>query len=192
MSLQHDDCGGFARHSTSHPRHLIHEVFTLSHSHLAIRHLIRQIDEYAARRQGGRTIPDWLTGFIQHAAELFEPFRGMARPGFECAFVEARWEISIFLGKTERVGGPDDGAQSPVNFSFDVQRLIGLFDEIQSVRWNAFPDCGLCAEEQIDLSFLVAEGVVSGEPVALQVLAGPPEDAGPALKQYGDGSYVTF
>lgn len=133
-----------------------------------------------------------MTGFIQHAAELFEPFRGVARPGFECAFGEGRWEISLFLGKTERVGGPDDGAQSPVNFKFDVRGLVGLFDEVESVRWNAFPDCGPCEENSIDLSFLVAEGTVQGAPVALQILAGPPEEAGPALKQYDDGSYVTI
>jgi hypothetical protein len=163
----------------------------LSHSHLVIRHLIRQIDEYAARRQGGRAIPDWLTGFIQHAAELFEPFSGVARPGFECAFSENRWEVSIFLGKTERVGGPDDGAQSPVNFKFDVQGLIGLFDAVESVRWNAFPDVGPCGEDLIDLSFLTAQGLVQGESVSLQVLAGPPENAGPALKQFDDGSYAT-
>lgn len=132
-----------------------------------------------------------MTGFIQHAAEQFEPFRGVARPGFECAFGEGRWEISLFLGKTERVGGRDDGAQSPVNFKFDVRGLIDLFDELDSVRWNAFPDCGAYVDEVVDLSFLVAEGTVQGSPVALQILAGPPEDAGPALKQYDDGSYAT-
>jgi hypothetical protein len=153
--------------------------------------LIRQVDEYAARRQGGRKIPDWLSGFVQHAAELFEPFSGMARPGFECTRGEDRWEISIFLGKTERVGGPDDGAQSPVNFSFDVHGLSRLFDQLTAVRWKACPDCGIGDDDAIDLSFLLAEGTVQGEPVSLQVHAGPPEGAGPALKRYDDGSYAT-
>lgn len=163
----------------------------MSHSHLAIRHLIRQVEEYAARRPSGRKVPEWLAGFVQHAAELFEPFSGVARPGFECCRGEDRWEISIFLGTTEHVGGPDDGAQSPVNFSFDVHGLMKLFDSVQAIRWNAFPDVGVCSDEPIDLSFLIAEGTVQGEAISLQVLAGPPEGAGPALKRYDDGSYVT-
>ena len=164
----------------------------MSHSHLAIRHLIRQVEDYAARRQQGRKTPDWLAGFVQQAAELFEPFSGMARPGFECRRDEDRWEISIFLGKTERVGGPDDGHLSPVNFSFDVHGLSRLFEQLTSLRWNAFPDkSGLEDEHAIDLSFLLAEGTVQGEQVSLQVHSGPPEGAGPALKRYDDGSYVT-
>ncbi|MBL8850797.1 MAG: hypothetical protein JNG89_14040 [Planctomycetaceae bacterium] len=163
----------------------------MSHSHLAIRHLIRQVDNYAARKQQGRKTPEWLAGFVQRAADLFEPFSGMARPGFECFRSDDRWEISIFLGKTERVGGPADGHQSPVNFSFDVHALCGLFEPLNTLRWNAFPDCGLEDEQAIDLSFLLAEGIVQGESVSLQVHAGPPESAGPALKRYDDGSYVT-
>lgn len=164
----------------------------MSHSHLAIRHLIRQVDEYMARRQSGRKTPEWLAGFIQQAAELFEPFSGMARPGFECIRGEDRWEISIFLGKTERVGGPDDGQQSPVNFSFDVHALTRLFEQLQTLRWNAFPDCGMDEDlPEIELSFLLAEGMVRGEHVSLQVHSGPPEGAGPALKRYDDGSYAT-
>lgn len=163
----------------------------VSHSHLAIRHLIRQVDDYAARRQSGKKIPAWLTDFVQRAAELFVPFSGVARPGFECRRGEDRWEISIFLGKTESVGGPDDGAQAPVNFSYDIHGLTRVFEQLNAIRWNAFPDCGGCTDDALDLSFLVAEGTVQGELVSLQVHAGPPEGTGPALKRYDDGSFAT-
>lgn len=163
----------------------------MSHSHLAIRHLIRQVDDYALRRSAGRKLPDWLTAFVQQAADLFEPFSGVARPGFECCRDEDRWEISMFLGKTEAVGGRDDGAQTAVNFSFNVHGLTRLFEDLHTLRWNAFPDCGGCVGEMLDLSFLVAEGLVGGEPVSLQIHAGPPEDAGPGLKQYNDGSVAS-
>lgn len=163
----------------------------MSHSHLAIRHLIRQVDDYAARRSGARKLPDWLTAFVQQAADLFEPFSGVARPGFECRREADRWEISVFLGKTEAVGGRDDGAQTAVNFAFDVHGLMRLFGTLHTLRWNAFPDCGGCVDEMLDLSFLLAEGAVHGEQVSLQIHAGPPDDAGPGLKQYDDGSVVS-
>src|SRR4029079_2529583 len=111
--------------------------------------------DYAARRQSGRKLPEWLTDFVQHAAELFEPFRGVARPGFECRRADDRWETCVFLGNTESVGGPDDGAQSHVNFSYNVQGLTKLFESLQTLRWNAFPDFGGCVDEGLELSFLV-------------------------------------
>ena len=162
----------------------------MSHSHLAIRHLIRQVEEYAGRR-GERKAPAWVVEFVEQAAALFEPFSGVARPGFECCRAENRWEIALFLGKTEVVGGPDDGHLSPVNFMFDVAALSRLFERVDALRWNAFPDCHVCNEGEMDLSFLVAEGQVRGELVSVQVHAGPPNAAGPALKRDTDGSYVT-
>lgn len=162
----------------------------MSHSHLAIRHLIRQVEEYAARDPARPGLPDWLGQFIQRAAELFEPFSGVARPGFECCRAEERWEIALFLGKTEHVGGPEDGAQSAVNFSFDVLRLTALFERLETLRWSAFPDCHVY-DDAVDLSFLLAEGTVNGQRLTLQVHAGPPDCAGPALRRYSDGSYVT-
>jgi hypothetical protein len=162
----------------------------LSHSHLAIRHLIRQVEDYAGRR-GERKAPAWVVEFVEQAAALFEPFSGVARPGFECCRAEDRWEIALFLGKTEVVGGPNDGHLSPVNFMFDVAALSRLFARVDALRWNAFPDCHVCNEGEMDLSFLVAEGEVKGELVSVQVHAGPPHAAGPALKRYSDGSYVT-
>ncbi len=162
----------------------------MSHSHLAIRHLIRQVEESAGRR-GERKPPAWLADFVESAAGLFEPFSGIARPGFECRRGEDRWEIALFLGKTEVVGGPQDGELTPVNFMFDAAGLSRLFERLDTLRWNAFPDCHVCSEEELDLSFLIAEGLVQGELVSVQIHAGPPHAAGPAMKRYSDGSYVT-
>ena len=162
----------------------------LSHSHLAVRHLIRQVEEFAGRR-GERKAPAWVTEFVEQAAGLFEPFSGIARPGFECFRAEDRWEIALFLGKTEVVGGANDGHLSPVNFMFDAAGLTRLFERLDTLRWNAFPDCHVCEDEAMDLSFLVAEGQVQGELGSVPVHAGPPHAAGPALKRYSDGSYVT-
>ncbi len=163
----------------------------MSHSHLPIRHLLRQVEKHAGRRQPALKVPDWLTEFVQQAADLFEPFQGVARPGYECVHGEDRWEIGLFLGRTEVVGGPLDGDQLPVNFRFDLAGLAKLFEPLEVLRWNAFPDCHDCSDDALDLSCIIAEGRVNGVHVSLQVHSGPPEAAGPALKRYADGSYTT-
>lgn len=136
-------------------------------------------------------VPDWLTGFVQEVADLFEPFHGVARPGYECVHSEDRWEVSMFLGRTEVVGGPLDGEESPVNFRFDLAGLTRLFTPLAALRWNAFPEPHICGEDGADLSFVIAEGEVQGAAVSLQIHAGPPHDMGPALKRHADGSYTT-
>lgn len=162
----------------------------MSHSHLPVQHLIRQVETYGQRRQTQQRVPDWLLSFVHDVAGRFEPFSGVARPGFECTQSDERWEVSVFLGKTELVGGALDGATLPVNFRFDLQGLMSAFDELSSLQWNAFPDCCVCEEEVLDLSFVSAEGRIGGNAVHVQIHAGPPETAAPALKQHPDGRFT--
>ena len=162
----------------------------MSHSHLAVQHLIRQVQAYSSRRESQQRVPDWLLSFVRQVAERFEPFSGVARPGYECRQADDRWEVSVFLGKMELVGGARDGAAVPVNFRFDLQGLIGLFDQINALNWNAFPDCCACEEDVLDLSFISAEGLVGNEAVNVQIHAGPPETAAPAMRQHSDGSFT--
>jgi len=159
----------------------------LPHSHLAIRHLIRQLEDHGRRPSAAP--PTWLEEFIVAAAELFEPFQGAARPGFECVRSGERWEVSVFLGLMEHVGGPLDGERVAVNFRFDLKSLAALFDEFETLRWNAFPNCVALDEPAVDLSFVLAEGIVNSEPISLQVHAGPPDPLEPSLKKHADGRY---
>jgi hypothetical protein len=162
----------------------------LSHSHLPVQHLIRQVEAYGERRQSQQRLPEWLLSFVHNVAERFEPFSGVARPGYECQQVDERWEVSVFLGKMELVGGAQDGAAVPVNFRFDLRGLMSIFDELTSIQWNAFPDCCAYQDDVLDLSFISAEGLVGGQPVIVQIHAGPPETATPALRQHADGSFT--
>ena len=162
----------------------------MSHSHLAMQHLIRQVEVYSERRDSQQRVPEWLLSFVHDVASRFEPFNGMARPGYECRQEDDRWEVAIFLGKTELVGGAQDGATIPVNFCFDLQGLMSAFDEISSFQWNAFPDCCVYEDDVLDLSFISAEGLVGGKTVIVQIHAGPPETASPALRQHADGSFT--
>lgn len=162
----------------------------MTHSHLAVQHLIKQVEAYGERRQAQQRIPDWLLAFVHDVAGRFEPFSGVARPGYEWTRSDDRWEVSVFLGKMELVGGARDGAAVPVNFRFDLHGLIAAFDEVASVQWNAFPDCCAYEDDVLDLSFVSAEGLVRGEPVSVQIHAGPPDTAATALRQHSDGSFT--
>lgn len=139
------------------------------------------------RRPAKPTLPEWLVEFINTVSERFEPFSGVARVGFECQKSENGWEIALFLGEHEVVGGADDGHVKPVNFRFDLNQLSNCFDHVTQVFWNVFPNSHVCQEVVSDLSFVTIEGHVQTQQVRLQLHAGPPDTAGPALRQYPDG-----
>jgi len=154
------------------------------HSYLPIRHLIREL-ELRGRRQPSVTPPDWLVTFLIETAELFEPFAGTARAGYECRRTDDGWEAALFLGANEVVGGAQDGRVRPINFRFDLRSLAQRFERVDSLSWNAFPEP--YADEEGDLSFLSAVGMIRGELVRLQIHARAPEETGPAMRVFADG-----
>ncbi len=157
------------------------------HSHLPIRHLIRSVEERRKSGEGQPTLPSTLTTFVAGICELFEPFTGVARAGYECMYGEDRWEVAVFLGATEAVGGAADGSLVPANFRFDVLELVRRFDRITSLTWNAIPNGhAFLAESQME-SFLTVEGSGAGHDLSMQVHAVAPEAIGPAMRQYVDG-----
>jgi len=157
------------------------------HSHLAIRHLIRHIAERRQNGIGQPVLPRELVEFIDDVCQLFEPFSGVARAGYECLFGGDRWELSVFLGEHELLGGAHDGDRQAVNFRFDVQRLATLFERTDAVRWNALPHNYLADDDDQFESFLTVEGVARGQRIALQVHAQAPAKIGPAMRQHRDG-----
>jgi len=159
----------------------------VSHSHLAIRHLVRQLETSGPRKISKPQLPAWLVQFVEQFSERFEPFSGIARVGYQCLRSDDAWELSLFLGEHEIIGGPGDGERHSVNFRFDLFQLTRHFETVQNVSWNAFPNSSVCFEEIADLSFLTIEGIVQGERLRVQIHAGPSEPTGPAMRQYGDG-----
>lgn len=156
----------------------------LAHSHLVIRHLVKGL-EARGRENLEIPLPDAISAFVDQVADLFEPFSGEARVGYECAFEDDSWEISMYLGAREIVGGPLDGRQEPHNFRFNLQGLFDQFQSIQSFLWNAMPHSPLM---EPGLSFVVVEGTVAGQMVRLQLHPTAPDEAGPAMREYADGS----
>jgi hypothetical protein len=157
----------------------------LSHSHLAVRHLIRQLEIRGRSRPSTLAAPQWLAEFLNAAAEAFEPFEGEARVGYECRLADDGWETTLFLGRQEIVGGPHDGEQRAVDFRFDLQPVLTAFDRVDSLSWHASPE--RADSENEDGSFLEIAGAVGGEPLRLQVLSAAPASVKSAMRVYADG-----
>jgi len=149
-----------------------------------IRHLVQGL-EARGREAIDIRIPEVIQAFVTNVADLFEPFSGAARVGYECNFADESFEISMFVGARETVGGQYDGRQEPQNFRFNLQGLFDRFDSIQSFLWNAMPHSPLNDE---GLSFVVVEGLVQGHVVRLQLHPTAPEEMGPAIREYLDGT----
>lgn len=141
----------------------------------------------AGRRPSRPELPVWLRKFADNVSQRFEPFSGVARVGYECVQSEGVWELAVFLGETEIMGGAEDGELRPINFRFDLKDLAMEFQTVHSMHWNAFPNSHVCFELMADLSFLSIEGMVEGQLVRLQLHAGPPDSVGPGIREYQDG-----
>lgn len=164
----------------------------MSHSHLTIQHLLKQVELYSSRRGTKRVPrPEWVDELIDQVAELFEPLTDVGRVGFDFQPNDERDEIGFYLGCTEIVGGRDDGERRHVNFQFDVLRLQSLFTSVERFIWNVLPE-GEAAAEDITtsprFSFLTLDGKFHDHAVRLLVYGIAPDQAGPGLRQFADGT----
>jgi hypothetical protein len=158
----------------------------LIHSHIPVQHLIRQVEDLRARRGQRDARPAWVTRFIDEIADCFDPHNEVGRVGFECRPDDNVWTVTLYLGRTEIIGGPEDGVSRPTCFHFDVAAALKRYEAVQQLQWTARPQPwgdGAGA----DGSQLTIQGLVSGQPLRLVVMSTPPEDAGPAFRQYPDG-----
>lgn len=159
----------------------------MSHSHLALQHLIHKVDSPEYRASRGKT-PPWLSEFVDQVAELFEPFVDLGRVGFECAAGVDRWEVGMYLGGTEFVGGKTDGEVRFVAFQFDLSRLREAFESIDSFVWNVYPP-GTQLDDPEQVTCVVVVGKFRSAAIRLRIYASSPESAGPGMRQYTDGSW---
>lgn len=163
----------------------------VSHSHIPINHLLKQIETSGAARGNRDVRPDWVARLIERTAEMFEPLTGVGRVGFQCQLAEDCWVVGLYLGATEIVGGREDGKSKYVNFEVNLDKLKAQFDRIDEFYWSAFPSPTNDAAAQAR-SFITLGGTVEGNPLRLQVFSIPPEDAGPGLKQFPNGKFEPF
>ena len=104
---------------------------------MVVNHLLRQAEEYRARRKNRDIRPKWVARLINEVAELFEPLAGVARVGFECRLDDDCWSVGMYLGTTEVVGGRDDGLSRFIDFQFDVLQVLDFFSDRKSTRLNS-------------------------------------------------------
>jgi hypothetical protein len=93
------------------------------------------------------------------------------------------WEVRMYLGATEIVGGKDDGQSQLVSFELDVARLNQAFTHVDAAHWTVSG-----GTDGTNSSFLTVRGSVDEHELCLKVYSRAPLEAGPAFRQHSDGS----
>lgn len=116
--------------------------------------------------------PSWLVSFADQVALELTGFDLLSPIGCHSYFddEEQKWELSLFAANTEAVSGVADGKLIPSNFTVDLQKVLSLFSEVHSIRWQALP---IEIEDELG-SHLSVEGFYEGHLVWLRILANPP------------------
>jgi len=157
----------------------------LTHSHIPVKHLLKQLETDRPNRERRDVRPQWVSDFIDAAAQLFEPLSDVGRVGFDCQLIDDRWMVGLYLGRTEIVGGKQDGQTCCNAFQFALLPLLELLTEVEHCSWNVIPD-PLSDGPRPD-SFLTVEGMIDGNPIHLHIDSVPPPDAGPGIRAFPDG-----
>jgi len=92
------------------------------------------------------------------------------------------WEVTLFASNTEIVGGEWDGVLAPSKFCFNILNLGEIFEEVESIFWQALP---VDYDDQLGCHISI-EGKYEGERVWVRVLAEAPEEfeAGRRMQAY--------
>ena len=157
---------------------------------MPVQHLLKQVELYRSRRSQRDVRPAWVSGFVDKAAELFDPASDVARVGFDCRLAEDCWEVGLYLGSIEMVGGKEDGMNCKTPFQFDLGRLLELFSEVSKFSWVARPKAEQSATDD-PCSLVLIEGLVGEAPLRVTIFSTPPRQAGPGLRQYPNGQRET-
>jgi len=159
------------------------------HSHLAVQHLIRQVEADRSRPRDRK--PGWLTEMIDELANLFEPISISGRVGFNCQWNNDHWDLQMYLGRVEMVGGVSDGLQKPLNFEFDVRMLMKYFTSVDRMTLTAIPDAS--ADEESLRSApagLMISGLVADQQLVLTILEQAPMETAAAMQMRSNGKVI--
>jgi hypothetical protein len=153
------------------------------HSHLVMQHLMKQLELKAARKETRDYRPQWLSDVILRWSAVFQPFSGVGRVGFICEPDDGGWNVRLYLGTTEVIGGRDDGEWKHPGFELDLSKLTDEYTQIDEFRWNVSAP-GADGTH----SYLTLRGVIAEDMVQLKIYSRPPRDAGPAFRRHLDGT----
>ena len=121
------------------------------------------------------TPPDWILALASELAAFFtattlpspmgvhvQPSKDAEPPGV--------WEVSLFYGKTEIVGGPRDGHRTDTSFWLDLAGLQRKFDSVDAFYWQS---AALGSDDDFG-PHIGIEGDIHGHAVRLRLLASAP------------------
>ncbi len=160
---------------------------SLAHPHLKPRHLVKLLD-MADRQYSATHQPEWLGALLDRLCDCIEPIRGEARVGYDLHFADPLWQLDLFLGRTELVGGRLDGRADYVSFTANIPAILTQFSKVDRCEWLALPNA-LDASVTEAASGLFIEGTWGSDPVRVVLRSVPPSNAAPGLRQYPDGRY---
>ena len=122
--------------------------------------------------------PDWLSGLANAAASHLTSTETVAPLGCHYCHIDGVWEVTLFAGDTEVVGGGDDGKRQGSRFVVDVMPLLCLFTDILDCTWqpDRFGD-----HDELG-SHLAIIGTYSGQLVCLRVLSRSPGNLPPGRR----------
>lgn len=160
----------------------------MTHSHLPVEHLLKQVEAYKSTRQRRGIRPDWVTRIVHQMADLFEPTSEVGRVGYVCELIDDCWTVRMYLGSTEVVGGAEDGQSKNTDFQFDLHRLIERFAEIERFRLGTYSAHNAGSTSR---SIVAIDGQVGENRIRLEVHTVPPADAEPGFRLYPDGRRQT-
>lgn len=129
------------------------------------------------REQKQSSPPAWLRWFVTDVSRGLVNRQGLAPVGCHI-FHDSEadiWEVSVFVSRTEVVGGPQDGNVISTGLQLDVMTVCEAFDVAPEVHWQSQ---AVCEEDQLG-NHMSFEGQARGHRVWLRVLHEAPEDIGP-------------
>ncbi|MFN5973094.1 MAG: hypothetical protein ACK48U_01500 [Planctomyces sp.] len=84
------------------------------------------------------------------------------------------WEVTMFFGRLEIIGGAFDGQSFSAGFSLDVTSLAAEFDHPPEIRWR-----GAVQNQSDELGVhLSLDGLWHGRRIWLRILSQPPAHVG--------------
>lgn len=153
---------------------------------------MKQMENYSSEQKNINCRPTWLSSFVDEVAEIFNPTDEVGRVGFDCQFSEEFWEVGLFLGSTEIIGGQRDGQYIAASFQFDLLQLLERFESVNRFHFNFLDQAESVAANDSASAYITIEGHLPDlEIVRLNVYSLPPEKAGPGFRKSHDGKINT-
>lgn len=120
--------------------------------------------------------PEWLRNMTARFCAAFVDHPKTASIGCHHYLDEELrvWEVTMFFGRLEIIGGAFDGQSFSAGFSLDVTSLAAEFDHPPEIRWR-----GAVQNQSDELGVhLSLDGLWHGRRIWLRILSQPPAHVG--------------